>query len=111
MAGRVRSANPLPAGHRYRAGASLFIPRPALGDINVAQIRDSALLTEPILHRVIVHARARDSLARLGKRYGVAAADLAKWNPVLTSGPLRKGATVVLLLPTVPGWSSLPQNG
>lgn len=64
------AANPLPRGHRYRAGASLFVPRDArqaesVPALTLEQINNTALVTEPaLLHAVPRQGRGKPGPAR-----------------------------------------------
>jgi membrane-bound lytic murein transglycosylase D len=80
----LASANPIPNGHRYKAGTSLFVPRRnANQSITSAQIVQAVLMTEPMLRRVSVKPRKGETLLSLAYRNCVTPQQLQSWNKAL----------------------------
>lgn len=94
------ATNPLPAGHRYRSGSMILIPRRgSMADISTDQLAAAVLSTEPMQRKVIVRIAKGDSSEKLVRRYGVTLAQIIHWNPGISSKKLKAGQRVTLWLP------------
>ena len=101
----LRSANSIPGGMLLKAGSTLLVHRKGALDNDVTErIADNAQLSlapEVVLRRVSIKARKGDTLASLGARHGVSAANLASWNKLPATAALKPGQSVVVLVPSV----------
>lgn len=99
----LRKANAIPPRMRLRAGSSLIVPRNGKLDRDVpAHVADNGTLSlqpEVTTRRVVVKARKGENLARLARRYGVSAANVAEWNHLSASSALKTGQSLTLHLP------------
>ncbi len=101
----LRSVNSIPGGMLLKAGSTLLVHRKGALDNDVTErIADNAQLSlapEVVLRRISIKARKGDTLASLGARHGVSAANLASWNKLPAMAALKPGQTVVVLVPSV----------
>lgn len=106
----LRSVNNIPNGMLLKAGSTLLVHRKGALDNDVTEsTADNAQLSlapEVILRRVLIHARKGDTLASLGARHGVTAANLANWNKLSAAGSLKHGQSLVIFVPSLPARSS-----
>jgi membrane-bound lytic murein transglycosylase D len=97
----LRAANRIPPRMKLKAGSTLLVPREGRLDRDVPEhLADhgQVLLAPevPPLRTVRVQARKGDTLAALAKRHGVKVADLAAWNGLKPTSPLRAGQALVV---------------
>ncbi len=101
----LRSVNNIPAGMLLKAGSTLLVHRKGALDNDVTEhTADNAQLSlapEVVLRRISITARKGDTLASLGARHGVTAANLASWNRLPTVATLKPGQQLVMLVPSV----------
>jgi len=106
----LRTVNSIPAGMLLKAGSTLLVHRKGALDNDVTEhIADHAQLSltpEVVLRRVAISARKGDTLASLGARHGVTAANLASWNKLSANVHLKSGQQLSVLVPSVPARSS-----
>ena len=106
----LRSVNNIPNGMLLKAGSTLLVHRKGALDNDVTEhTADNAqlnLLPEIILHRVAISARKGDTLASLGARHGVSAANLADWNKLSATAHLKPGQQLTVFVPSMPARSS-----
>ena len=99
-----RNINNIPPRMLIKAGSTLLVTRSGQfdGDVatSVADNGQMALAPDVVLKRSVVQARKGDTFASLSRRYGLTAANVAEWNPLISSAGLRKGQSVVLFLPS-----------
>jgi membrane-bound lytic murein transglycosylase D len=99
----LRSLNNIPPRVVIKAGSSLLVPRSKHLETDVgAHVADNGQLSlapEVLLHRTVLKARKKDSVASLAKRYRVSPASVAGWNHVSVSAIFKAGQQVVLYLP------------
>jgi len=95
----LRSVNGIQPGILVRAGSTLIAPKGAhdAGDISADTADSAQLLLIPEGRRITVTVRKGDTLARVGKRYGVTPADIARWNK-LVGARLKAGQQLALLV-------------
>ena len=102
----LRSVNSIPNGMLLKAGSTLLVHRKGTLDNDVtedtAENAQLSLAPEVILRRVLIHARKGDTLASLGARHGVTAANLANWNKVNAAATLKQGQSLAIFVPSVP---------
>ncbi len=102
----LRSVNNIPNGMLLKAGSTLLVHRKGALDNDVTEhTADNARLSlapEVVLRRISITARKGDTLASLGARHGVTAANLASWNRLPTVATLKPGQQLVMLVPSVP---------
>lgn len=105
----LREVNNIPPRMQVKAGSSLLVHRSQARDRDVpGHVADNAMLAlqpERVLRRTVVKARQGDTVARLARRYGVSAAQVAEWNPVSASASLKAGQSITLMLPQRPAAS------
>jgi len=105
----LREVNNIPPRMQVKAGSSLLVHRSHARDRDVPEhVADNAVLAlqpERVLRRTVVKARQGDTVARLARRYGVSAAQVADWNPVSASASLKAGQSITLMLPQRPAAS------
>ena len=110
----LRSVNNIPQGMKLKSGSTLLVHRKGDLDNDVSQrLANNAQLSlapEVVLRRVSIKARQGDTLASLGARHGVSAANLASWNKLPATGQLTAGQTVVMLVPSVAPRNTLRSN-
>jgi membrane-bound lytic murein transglycosylase D len=98
-----RNINNIPPRMLIKAGSTLLVTRSGQfdGDVstNLADNGQMALAPDVVLRRSVVQARKGDTFATLSRRYGITAANVAEWNPLIASAGMRKGQSVVLFLP------------
>jgi membrane-bound lytic murein transglycosylase D len=99
----LRQLNKIPPRMMVRAGSSLFVERGKGLDKDVPEhVVDSAQLSfqpEVVLRRVTVKARKGETIAKLAKRYGVSASQVANWNALSSQARLKTGQQLTLMLP------------
>jgi membrane-bound lytic murein transglycosylase D len=110
QAHELRAVNSIPNGMLLKAGSTLLVHRKGALDNDVTEhTADNAQLSltpEIVLHRVAISARKGDTLASLGARHGVTAANLASWNKLSASAHLKPGQQLTILVPSMPARSS-----
>ena len=99
----LRQLNKIPPRMMVRAGSSLLVERGKGLDKDVPEhVVDSAQLSfqpEVVLRRVTVKARKGETIAKLAKRYGVSASQVANWNALSSQARLKTGQQLTLMLP------------
>ncbi len=99
----LRSVNNIPPRMLIKAGSTLLVPRSAkmAADVtsHVADNGHMSLAPEVVTRRTTVKARKGETVAKLAKRYGVAALNVADWNGTTAHSSFKAGQTVVLFLP------------
>jgi membrane-bound lytic murein transglycosylase D len=102
----LRAVNSIPAGMLLKAGSTLLVHRKGALDNDVTEhTADNAQLSlapEIVLRRVAISARKGDTLASLGARHGVTAANLASWNKLSANVHLKPGQALAIYVPSVP---------
>ena len=102
----LRAVNSIPAGMLLKAGSTLLVHRKGALDNDVTEhTADNAQLSlapEIVLRRVAISARKGDTLASLGARHGVTAANLASWNKLPANVHLKPGQALAIYVPSVP---------
>jgi membrane-bound lytic murein transglycosylase D len=112
----LRSVNSIPSGMLLKAGSTLLVHRKGSLNSDVTEhTADNAQLSlapEVVLKRVSISARKGDTLASLGARHGVSAANLASWNRLSTVVALKPGQRLVMWVPSAVArsGSSAPQR-
>jgi membrane-bound lytic murein transglycosylase D len=97
--------NRIPSGMLVKAGSTLLVPRSANRAADVPpQVADNAVIAlmpeRPALRRVIHRAGPKgDTVAGVAKRFGVSAANVARWNDVSATARFAPGARVVVFVP------------
>lgn len=104
-AAELRSVNHIPKGMLLKSGSTLLVHRKGELDNDVpeftAENGQLSLAPEVVLRRISITARKGDTLASLGARHGVSAANLASWNKLSAKASLKPGQRVVMLVPSV----------
>jgi membrane-bound lytic murein transglycosylase D len=99
----LRELNKIPPRMMVRAGSSLLVERGKGLDKDIPEhVVDSAQLSfhpEVVLRRVTVKARKGETIAKLAKRYGVSAAQVANWNALSSKARLKTGQQLTLMMP------------
>ena len=101
----LREINDIPSGMLVKAGSTLLIERSEQRQSNVSEhIADSAKISftpDPtVLRRQALRVgRKGDTVTGVARRYGLSAAQVARWNGVGESALFRAGQTVVIFLP------------
>jgi membrane-bound lytic murein transglycosylase D len=102
-ADQLRSVNGIPARMLVKAGSTLLVPRQGKLDNDVTEhLADNGhllLAPEVVLRKIMVKARAGDTLARLASRHGVSAANVADWNRLKPNVTLSNGQTLAIYVP------------
>jgi len=101
---QLREVNRIPPRMLVKAGSTLLVPRNGHRDADVAEhVADNATLSlapERVAgRRVVVAAKANDTLASIAKRHGVSVASIAQWNDIATNATIGRGQRIVLFLP------------
>ncbi len=97
--------NRIPAGMLVKAGSTLLVPRSAHRAADVPpQVADNAVIAlmpeRPALRRVVHRAGPKgDTVAGVAKRFGVSAANVARWNDISAAARFAPGTRVVVFLP------------
>jgi len=106
----LRAVNNIPSGMLLKAGSTLLVHRKGALDNDVTEhTADNAQLNlapEVVLRRLSIAARKGDTLATLGARHGVTAANLASWNHLSAATALKPGQHLVIFVPSLPARSS-----
>jgi membrane-bound lytic murein transglycosylase D len=101
----LREVNRIPPRMMVRAGSTLLVPRPAHAreDVDEHLAQHAAILLAPegpSVRRVVVRAGPKgDTVAAIARRYGVSAAQVAKWNEVSAGARFKPRASIVVMLP------------
>ena len=99
----LREVNNIKGRMLIRAGSTLLVRRDSsvLNDVSnhVADNGQLSLAPEVVLRKTSVKAGKKDSVAALAKRYGLNAAEVARWNNVSASAVFKVGQKVVVYLP------------
>ncbi|WBY02205.1 transglycosylase SLT domain-containing protein [Ramlibacter tataouinensis] len=99
----LRSVNTIPPRMLIKGGSVLVVPRPPSKQDDVAShLADNgqlALAPEVTLHRRVVKAGKRDSVASIARRFRVTAAQVADWNDVAAGASFKAGQSVVVYVP------------
>jgi membrane-bound lytic murein transglycosylase D len=102
-ADQLRSVNGIPARMLVKAGSTLLVPRQGKLDNDVTEhLADNGhllLAPEVVLRKIMVRARAGDTLARLASRHGVSTANVADWNRLRPNAALSKGQNLSIYVP------------
>ena len=100
----LRSINHIPNGMLLKAGSTLLVHRKGALDNDVtedtAENAQLSLAPEVVLRRIAIKARKGDTLAVLGARHGVSAANMANWNHLPVTAALKSGQSLTLFVPT-----------
>jgi membrane-bound lytic murein transglycosylase D len=100
---QLRSVNGIPSRMLVRAGSTLLVPRQGKLDNDVTEhLADNGhllLAPEVVLRKILVKARAGDTLARLASRHGVSAANVADWNRLQPNAKLSNGQKLSIFVP------------
>ena len=98
----LRSINHIPNGMLLKAGSTLLVHRKGALDNDVtedtAENAQLSLAPEVVLRRIAIKARKGDTLAILGARHGVSAANMANWNHLPVTAALKSGQSLTLSL-------------
>jgi membrane-bound lytic murein transglycosylase D len=99
----LRSVNNIPPRMLIKAGSTLLVPRSSKAEADVtSHVADNgqvAFAPEIVTRRATVKARKGDTVTSLATRYGISAANVAKWNSVSVSSAFKAGKAVVVFLP------------
>ncbi len=101
----LRALNNIPPRMLVKAGSTLLVPRAPHADDDVAEhIADNASLAlapelQPLRRVRFKAGRQGDSVAAVAKRYGVSAAQVARWNGVRSGARFKSGQAIVVMLP------------
>ncbi len=99
----LRAVNQIPNGMVIKAGSTVLVHRSAQVREDVAEaVADNAQLSlgrQELQVRRTVMARKNDTIAKLARRYNVAAGSVAEWNKVAASATLQTGQRVTVYLP------------
>jgi membrane-bound lytic murein transglycosylase D len=102
-ADQLRSVNGIPARMLVKAGSTLLVQRQGKLDNDVTEhLADNGhllLAPEVVLRKILVKARAGDTLLRLASRHGVSAASVADWNRLKTNATLTNGQKLTIYVP------------
>ena len=100
---QLRSVNGIPARMLVKAGSTLLVQRQGKLDNDVTEhLADHAqlhLAPEVVLRKIMIKARAGDTLSRLASRHGVSAANVADWNRLKPNAALTNGQTLAIYVP------------
>lgn len=100
---QLRSVNGIPARMLVKAGSTLLVQRQGKLDVDVTEhLADNAqlqLAPEVVLRKIMIKARAGDTLSRLASRHGVSAANVADWNRLKPNAALTNGQTLAIYVP------------
>ena len=100
---QLRSVNGIPARMLVKAGSTLLVQRQGKLDNDVTEhLADNAqlqLAPEVVLRKIMIKARAGDTLSRLASRHGVSAANVADWNRLKPNAALTNGQTLAIYVP------------
>ena len=97
----LRQTNRIPPRMRLKAGSTILVPREGRLDRDVPeQLADHGQILlapeVPAVRTVRVKARPGDTLASVARRHGLRPADLARWNGLKTSSPLKPGQVLLV---------------
>ena len=111
----MRSVNKIPPRMVIKAGSALLVPRSAsqVKDVS-AKVADNGQLNlapEQALRRQSITVRKDDTMATVAKRFKVSLEQLAEWNKLSTSSPLKPGQQLVLMLPGKAKKTKAASNG
>ena len=99
----LREVNNINGRMLIKAGSTLLVHRAnsVLEDVSnhVADHGQLSLSPEIVLRKTTVKAGTNDTVASLGRRYRLSAADIARWNKVSASSAFKAGQSVVVYLP------------
>jgi membrane-bound lytic murein transglycosylase D len=122
-ADQLRSVNGIPARMLVRAGSTLLVLRQGKLDNDVTEhlAENGHLLLAPevVLRKILVRARAGDTLLRLASRHGVSVANVVDWNRLKTNANLSNGQTLTIYVPAKasrrsanpqPNWVASPRG-
>ena len=103
--GALRALNNIPKGMLVRGGSTLLVeraPDQEAGDISqlVANNAKVEFAPEITMQKTYIRAGRGETVAQLAKRYGVSASSLASWNDISTKKRLKKGQSLVVMVPT-----------
>jgi membrane-bound lytic murein transglycosylase D len=100
---QLRSVNGIPARMLVKAGSTLLVQRHGKLDNDVTEhLADNAhllLAPEVVLRKIMIKARAGDTLSRLASRHGVSAANVADWNRLKPNAALSNGQSLAIYVP------------
>ena len=97
----LRQVNDIPGHILIKAGSTVLVPRPPQDDANVSKrVAENAVLALapdlPPLRRLRLVAGRGDTPWTVARRYGVSAAEVARWNHVRENTRFRPRAMVVV---------------
>jgi len=99
----LRAVNQIPNGMVIKAGSTLLVHRSEKVREDVAEtVADNAQMTlgrQELQVRRMVRAGKNDSVAKLARRYKVAASSIAEWNKIAANSDLRQGQRVTIYQP------------
>jgi membrane-bound lytic murein transglycosylase D len=100
----LRELNHIPPKMLVKAGSTLLVPRSERRSQDVTESQaDNAMMALapdlPPLKRLSLKAGKRDSVAAIAQRYRVTAQQVAQWNHISASSPLRRGQSLVVFVP------------
>ncbi len=98
----LRSINKIPPRMMIKAGSALLVPRLAKHQSDVSsKLADNGQLNltpEQVLRKQFVKARKKDTLESIAKRYKVSVEQLAQWNGLSKTSPLKNGQKLVIMV-------------
>jgi membrane-bound lytic murein transglycosylase D len=101
---QLRSVNGIPPRMLVKAGSTLLVSRQGRLDNDVTEhLADNgqlALAPEVVLRKILVRARAGDTLSALAARHGVSASNVADWNKVRPNARLAGGQSLAIYVPS-----------
>jgi len=98
----LRSINKIPPRMLIKAGSALLVTRSAKQQADVSsKLADNGQLNltpEQVLRKQFVKARKKDTLESIAKRNKVSVEQLAQWNGLSKTSPLKNGQKLVIMV-------------
>ncbi len=98
----LRSINKIPPRMLIKAGSALLVTRSAKQQADVSsKLADNGQLNltpEQVLRKQFIKARKKDTLESIAKRYKVSVEQLAQWNGLSKTSPLKNGQKLVIMV-------------
>ena len=98
----LRSINKIPPRMLIKAGSALLVTRSAKQQTDVSsKVADNGQLNltpEQVLRKQFIKARKKDTLESIAKRYKVSVEQLAQWNGLSKTSPLKNGQKLVIMV-------------
>jgi len=98
----LRSINKIPPRMLIKAGSALLVTRSAKQQADVSsKLADNGQLNltpEQVLRKQFIKAHKKDTLESIAKRYKVSVEQLAQWNGLSKTSPLKNGQKLVIMV-------------